>query len=167
MPHNDVSVECIYTTATHNIYYIIDGETEPYCTISDVPVGKEMFSYIDLPQKDGYMFNETWICLTDISLVNKEGIYTMPDSDVYFWGRYCEDTENTIILGIEISIDGVTDNYYSLFVNKGEIITLPDIKRNGYTLSYESETLTVTGGKVRIPDDGTDEITLTAKFTKK
>ncbi len=167
MPHNDVSVECIYTTATHNIYYIIDGETEPYCTISDVPVGKEMFSYIDLPQKDGYMFNETWICLTDISLVNKEGIYTMPDSDVYFWGRYCEDTENTIILGIEISIDGVTDNYYSLFVNKGEIITLPDIKRNGYTLSYESETLTVTDGKVRIPDDGTDEITLTAKFTKK
>ena len=35
MPHNDVSVECIYTTATHNVYYMIDGETEPYQTITD------------------------------------------------------------------------------------------------------------------------------------
>ena len=168
MPHSDVSVECIYTTAKHNVYYMIDGETEPYYTIEDVAVGREMFSYIDLPTKDGYYFNEVWICLTDIALVNDEGNFTMPDSDVYFWGRFTENKEeDTITLGLEINIDGNVTTHYTLFVNKGETVTLPDIRHSGYTLSYESDTLTVTDGKVTIPTgDDVWDVALTAKFTK-
>ncbi len=166
MPHNDVSVECVYTTATHNVYYIIEGETEPYYTITNVPVGKDMFAYIDLPRKDGYMFNEIWVCLTDVMLTDNEGNYIMPDSDVYFWGRYATDDDSVIPLGIEVIIDNQPEEHYTLFVNKGETVTLPDIKHEGYTLSYESDTLTVIDGKVTIPT-GEDvyDVNLTAKFT--
>lgn len=166
MPHNDVNVECVYTTATHNVYYMIEGETQPYQIIKDIPVGKEMFAYIDLPHKDGYLFNETWIC-TDASLVNKEGKYTMPDSDVYFWGRYAKDDDTMVILGIEVYVDGNAETHYSLYTNKGETLTLPEIFMDGYTKSYESDTLTVTNGKVTIPTgDDIYDVSLLIKFTK-
>ena len=169
MPHNDVNVECVYTTATHNVYYMIDGETEPYHTIRDVPVGKQMSLYDvgDLPSKDGYLFNEIWVCLTDVMLTDKEDNYMMPDSDVYFWGRYAKDDDSVIALGIEVVVDDQPEKYYTLYVNKGETVTLPDIKHEGYTLSYESDTLTVIDGKVTIPT-GEDvyDVNLIAKFTK-
>lgn len=166
MSHNDVSVECIYTTATHNVYYMIDGETEPYQTITDVPVGMEMFAYIDLPRKDGYMFNETWIC-TDASLVDDMGKYTMPDSDVYFWGRYAKDDDTMVMLGIEVYVDGNAESHYTIYTNKGETVTLPDILMNGYAKSYESDTLTVTNGTVTIPTgDDIYDVSLRINFTK-
>lgn len=166
MPHNDVNVECVYTTATHNVYYMIDGETEPYQTISDVPVGKAMFAYIDLPQKDGYLFNETWVC-TDASLVDDTGNFAMPDSDVYFWGRYAKDDDTMIMLGIEVYVDGNVKTHYTIFANKGETVTLPDIFMDGYVKSYESDTLTVTNDKVTIPTgDDVFDVSLMIKFTK-
>lgn len=166
MPHNYVSVGCVYTTATHNVYYMIDGETEPYQTITDVPVGKAMFAYIDLPQKDGYLFNETWVC-TDASLVDDTGNFAMPDSDVYFWGRYAKDDDTMVMLGIEVYVDGNVKNHYTIFVNKGETVTLPDIFMDGYVKSYESDTLTVTNDKVTIPTgDDVFEVSLRINFTK-
>lgn len=166
MPHNDVSVECVYTTATYNVYYMIDGEATPYMTITDVPVGKEMFAYIDLPRKEGYLFNETWIC-TDASLVNKEGKYTMPDRDVYFWGRFAKNDDTMIILSAEVYVDGNPETHYTLYTNRGETVTLPDIFMDGYTKSYESDTLTVTNGNVTIPTgDDVFEVLLRINFTK-
>ncbi len=166
MPHNDVSVECVYTTATYNVYYMIDGEATPYMTITDVPAGKEMFAYIDLPRKEGYLFNETWIC-TDASLVNKEGKYTMPDRDVYFWGRFAKNDDTMVMLGIEVYVDGNPETHYTLYTNRGETVTLPDIFMDGYTKSYESDTLTVTNGNVTIPTgDDVFEVSLRIKFTK-
>ena len=166
MPHNDVSVECVYTTATYNVYYMIDGEATPYMTITDVPVGKEMFAYIDLPRKEGYLFNETWIC-TDASLVNKEGKYTMPDRDVYFWGRFAKNDDTMIILSAEVYVDGNPETHYTLYTNRGETVTLPDIFMDGYTKSYESDTLTVTNGNVTIPtSDDVFEVLLRINFTK-
>lgn len=166
MPHNDVSVECVYTTATYNVYYMIDGEDTPYMTITDVPVGKEMFAYIDLPRKEGYLFNETWIC-TDAYLVNKEGKYTMPDRDVYFWGRFAKNDDTMIILSAEVYVDGNPETHYTLYANRGETVTLPDIFMDGYTKSYESDTLTVTNGNVTIPTgDDVFEVLLRINFTK-
>ena len=166
MPHNDVSVECVYTTATYNVYYMIDGEATPYMTITDVPVGKEMFAYIDLPRKEGYMFNERWIC-TDASLVNKEGMYTMPDRDVYLWCRYAKNDDTMVMLGIEVYVDGNPETHYTLYANRGETVTLPDIFMDGYTKSYESDTLTVTNGNVTIPTgDDVFEVLLRINFTK-
>ncbi len=166
MPHNDVSVECVYTTATYNVYYMIDGEATPYMTITDVPAGKEMFAYIDLPRKEGYLFNETWIC-TDASLVNKEGKYTMPDRDVYFWGRFAKNDDTMIILSAEVYVDGNPETHYTLYTNRGETVTLPDIFMDGYTKSYESDTLTVTNGNVAIPTgDDVFEVLLRINFTK-
>lgn len=166
MPHNDVSVECVYTTATYNVYYMIDGEATPYMTITDVPVGKEMFAYIDLPRKEGYLFNETWIC-TDASLVNKEGKYTMPDRDVYFCGRFAKNDDTMIILSAEVYVDGNPETHYTLYTNRGETVTLPDIFMDGYTKSYESDTLTVTNGNVTIPTgDDVFEVLLRINFTK-
>lgn len=166
MPHNDVSVECVYTTATYNVYYMIDGETTPYMTITDVPAGKEMFAYIDPPRKEGYLFNETWIC-TDISLVNKEGRYTMPDRDVYFWGRFAKNDDTMVMLGVEVYVDGNPETHYMLYTNRGETVTLPDIFMDGYTKSYESDTLTVTNGNVTIPTgDDVFEVSLRINFTK-
>ncbi len=166
MPHNDVSVECVYTTATYNVYYMIDGEATPYMTITDVPAGKEMFAYIDLPRKEGYLFNETWIC-TDVSLVNKEGRYTMPDRDVYFCGRFAKNDDTMVMLGVEVYVDGNPETHYTLYTNRGETVTLPDIFMDGYTKSYESDTLTVTNGNVTIPT-GEDvfEVSLRINFTK-
>lgn len=166
MPHNDVSVECVYTTATYNVYYMIEGEATPYMTITDVPVGKEMFAYIDLPRKEGYMFNEMWIC-TDASLVNKEGMYTMPDRDVYLWCRYAKNDDTMVMLGIEVYVDGNPETHYTLYTNRGETVTLPDIFMDGYVKSYESDTLTVTNGNVTIPT-GEDvfEVSLRINFTK-
>ena len=166
MPHNDVSVECVYTTATYNVYYMIDGEATPYRTITDVPVGKEMFAYIDLPRKEGYLFNEKWIC-TDASLVNKEGRYTMPDRDVYFCGRFAKNDDTMVMLGIEVYVDGNPETRYMLYTNRGETVTLPDIFMDGYTKSYESAALTVTNGNVTIPTgDDVFEVSLAIKFTK-
>lgn len=166
MPHNDVSVECVYTTATYNVYYMIDGEAKPYMTITDVPAGKEMFAYIDLPRKEGYLFNETWIC-TDVSLVNEEGKYTMPDRDVYFWGRFAKNDDTMVMLGIEVYADGNPETHYTLYTNRGETVTLPDIFMDGYAKSYESDKLTVTNGNVTIPT-GEDvfEVSLRINFTK-
>ena len=166
MPHNDVSVECVYTTATYNVYYMIDGEATPYMTITDVPAGKEMFAYIDLPRKEGYLFNETWIC-TDVSLVNKEGMYTMPDRDVYFCGRFAKNDDTMVMLGVEVYVDGNPETHYTLYTNRGETVTLPDIFMDGYTKSYESDKLTVTNGNVTIPT-GEDvfEVSLRINFTK-
>lgn len=166
MPHNDVSVECVYTTATYNVYYMIDGEATPYRTITDVPAGKEMFAYIDPPRKEGYLFNETWIC-TDVSLVNKEGRYTMPDRDVYFWGRFAKNDDTMVMLGVEVYVDGNPETHYTLYTNRGETVTLPDIFMDGYTKSYESDTLTVTNGNVTIPTgDDVFEVSLRINFTK-
>lgn len=166
MPHNDVSVECVYTTATYNVYYMIDGEATPYMTITDVPAGKEMFAYIDLPRKEGYLFNETWIC-TDASLVNKEGKYTMPDRDVYFCGRFAKNDDTMIILSAEVYVDGNPETHYTLYTNRGETVALPDIFMDGYTKSYESDTLTVTNGNVTIPtSDDVFEVLLRINFTK-
>ncbi len=166
MPHNDVSVECVYTTATYNVYYMIDGETTPYMTITNVPVGKEMFAYIDPPRKEGYLFNETWIC-TDVSLVNKEGRYTMPDRDVYFCGRFAKNDDTMVMLGVEVYVDGNPETHYMLYTNRGETVTLPDIFMDGYTKSYESEKLTVTNGNVTIPTgDDVFEVSLRINFTK-
>lgn len=166
MPHNDVSVECVYTTATYNVYYMIDGEATPYMTITDVPAGKEMFAYIDLPRKEGYLFNETWIC-TDASLVSKEGTYKMPDRDVYFCGRFAKDDDTVVMLGIEVYVDGNPETHYTIYTNRGETVTLPDIFMDGYTKSYESDKLTVTNGNVTIPT-GEDvfEVSLRINFTK-
>lgn len=166
MPHNDVSVECVYTTATYNVYYMIDGEATPYMTITDVPVGKEMFAYIDLPRKEGYLFNETWIC-TDASLVSKEGTYKMPDRDVYFCGRFAKDDDTVVMLSAEVYVDGNPETHYTLYTNRGETVTLPDIFMDGYAKSYESATLTVTNGNVTIPT-GEDvfEVSLRINFTK-
>lgn len=166
MPHNDVSVECVYTTATYNVYYMIDGEATPYMTITDVPAGKEMFAYIDPPRKEGYLFNETWIC-TDVSLVNKEGRYTMPDRDVYFCGRFAKNDDTIVMLGVEVYVDGNPETHYTLYTNKGETVTLPDIFMDGYAKSYESEKLTVTNGNVTIPTgDDVFEVSLRINFTK-
>lgn len=166
MPHNDVSVECVYTTATYNVYYMIDGEATPYMTITDVPAGKEMFAYIDPPRKEGYLFNETWIC-TDVSLVNKEGRYTMPDRDVYFCGRFAKNDDTMVMLGVEVYVDGNPETHYTLYTNKGEIVTLPDIFMDGYAKSYESDKLTVTNGNVTIPTgDDVFEVSLRINFTK-
>ncbi len=166
MPHNDVSVECVYTTATYNVYYMIEGETTPYMTITDVPVGKEMFAYIDLPRKEGYLFNETWIC-TDASLVNEEGKYTMPDRDVYFCGRFAKNDDTMVMLGIEVYVDGNPETHYTLYTNRGETVTLPDIFMDGYTKSYESDKLTITNGNVTIPTgDDVFEVLLRINFTK-
>lgn len=166
MPHNDVSVECVYTTATYNVYYMIDGEATPYMTITDVPAGKEMFAYIDLPHKEGYLFNETWIC-TDVSLVNKEGRYTMPDRDVYFCGRFAKNDDTMVMLGVEVYVDGNPETHYTLYTNKGETVTLPDIFMDGYTKSYESDKLTVINGNVTIPTgDDVFEVSLRINFTK-
>lgn len=166
MPHNDVSVECVYTTATYNVYYMIDGEATPYMTITDVPAGKEMFAYIDPPRKEGYLFNETWIC-TDVSLVNKEGRYTMPDRDVYFCGRFAKNDDTMVMLGVEVYVDGNPETHYTLYTNKGETVTLPDIFMDGYAKSYESEKLTVTNGNVTIPTgDDVFEVSLRINFTK-
>lgn len=166
MPHNDVSVECVYTTATYNVYYMIDGEATPYRTITDVPAGKEMFAYIDPPRKEGYLFNETWIC-TDASLVSKEGRYTMPDRDVYLWGRFAKNDDTMVMLGVEVYVDGNPETHYTLYTNRGETVTLPDIFMDGYTKSYESATLTVTNGNVTIPTgDDVFEVSLRINFTK-
>lgn len=166
MPHNDVSVECVYTTATYNVYYMIDGEATPYMTIPDVPAGKEMFAYIDPPRKEGYLFNETWIC-TDVSLVNKEGRYTMPDRDVYFCGRFAKNDDTMVMLGVEVYVDGNPETHYTLYTNKGETVTLPDIFMDGYAKSYESDKLTVTNGNVTIPTgDDVFEVSLRINFTK-
>lgn len=166
MPHNDVSVECVYTTATYNVYYMIDGEATPYMTITDVPAGKEMFAYIDLPRKEGYLFNETWIC-TDASLVNEEGKYTMPDRDVYFCGRFAKNDDTMVMLGIEVYVDGNPETHYTIYTNRGETVTLPDIFMDGYTKSYESDKLTVTNGNVTIPTgDDVFEVLLRINFTK-
>lgn len=166
MPHNDVSVECVYTTATYNVYYMIDGEATPYMTITDVPAGKEMFAYIDPPRKEGYLFNETWIC-TDVSLVNKEGRYTMPDRDVYFCGRFAKNDDTMVMLGVEVYVDGNPETHYTLYTNKGETVTLPDIFMDGYAKSYESEKLTVTNGNVTIPTgDDVFEVSLRINFNK-
>ena len=166
MPHNDVSVECVYTTATYNVYYMIDGEATPYMTITDVPAGKEMFAYIDPPRKEGYLFNETWIC-TDASLVSKEGRYTMPDRDVYFCGRFAKNDDTMVMLGVEVYVDGNPETHYTLYTNKGETVTLPDIFMDGYTKSYESDKLTVTNGNVTIPTgDDVFEVSLRINFTK-
>ena len=166
MPHNDVSVECVYTTATYNVYYMIDGEATPYMTITDVPAGKEMFAYIDPPRKEGYLFNETWIC-TDVSLVNKEGRYTMPDRDVYFCGRFAKNDDTMVMLGVEVYVDGNPETHYTLYTNRGETVTLPDIFMDGYTKSYESDKLTITNGNVTIPTgDDVFEVSLRINFTK-
>lgn len=166
MPHNDVSVECVYTTATYNVYYMIYGEATPYMTITDVPAGKEMFAYIDPPRKEGYMFNERWIC-TDASLVSKEGTYTMPDRDVYLWGRFAKNDDTMVMLGVEVYVDGNPETHYMLYTNRGETVTLPDIFMDGYTKSYESDTLTVTNGNVTIPTgDDVFEVSLRINFTK-
>lgn len=166
MPHNDVSVECVYTMATYNVYYMIDGEATPYRTITDVPAGKEMFAYIDPPRKEDYLFNETWICM-DASLVNKEDKYTMPDSDVYFWGKFAKNDGTMIMLSVEVYVDGNPETHYTLYTNRGETVTLPDIFMDGYTKSYESDKLTVTNGKVTIPTaDDVFEVALQIKFTK-
>lgn len=166
MPHNDVNVECVYTTATHNVYYMIDGEATPYRTITDVPAGKEMFAYIDLPRKEGYLFNETWIC-TDASLVSKEGTYKMPDRDVYFCGRFAKDDDTVVMLSAEVYVDGNPETHYTLYTNRGETVTLPDIFMDGYVKSYESDTLTVTNGNVTIPTgDDVFEVALRINFTK-
>ena len=166
MPHNDVSVECVYTTATYNVYYMIDGEATPYMTITDVPVGKEMFAYIDLPRKEGYLFNETWIC-TDASLVSKEGTYKMPDRDVYFCGRFAKDDDTVVMLSAEVYVDGNPETHYTLYTNRGETVTLPDIFMDGYTKSYESDKLTVTNGNVTIPtSEDVFEVSLRINFTK-
>lgn len=166
MPHNDVSVECVYTTATYNVYYMIDGEATPYMAITDVPVGKEMFAYIDPPRKEGYLFNETWIC-TDVYLVNKEGRYTMPDRDVYFCGRFAKNDDTMVMLGVEVYVDGNPETHYTLYTNRGETVTLPDIFMDGYTKSYESDKLTVTNGNVTIPTgDDVFEVSLRINFTK-
>lgn len=166
MPHNDVSVECVYTTATYNVYYMIEGEATPYMTITDVPAGKEMFAYIDLPRKEGYLFNETWIC-TDASLVSKEGTYKMPDRDVYFWGRFAKNDDTVVMLSAEVYVDGNPETHYTLYTNRGETVTLPDIFMDGYAKSYESDKLTVTNGNVTIPT-GEDvfEVSLRINFTK-
>lgn len=167
MPHNDVSVECVYTTATYNVYYMIDGEATPYMTITDVPAGKEMFAYIDPPRKEGYLFNETWIC-TDVSLVNKEGRYTMPDRDVYFCGRFAKNDDTMVMLGVEVYVDGNPETHYTLYTNKGETVALPDIFMDGYAKSYESDKLTVTNGNVTIPTgDDVFEVSLRINFTKR
>lgn len=166
MPHNDVSVECVYTTATYNVYYMIDGEATPYMTITDVPAGKEMFAYIDPPRKEGYLFNETWIC-TDVSLVSKEGRYTMPDRDVYFCGRFAKNDDSMVMLGVEVYVDGNPETHYTLYTNRGETVTLPDIFMDGYAKSYESDKLTVTNGNVTIPTgDDVFEVSLRINFTK-
>ncbi|MFR4023778.1 MAG: hypothetical protein ACLTZI_12920 [[Eubacterium] siraeum] len=99
--------------------------------------------------REGYLFNETWIC-TDVSLVNKEGRYTMPDRDVYFCGRFAKNDDTMVMLGVEVYVDGNPETHYTLYTNKGETVTLPDIFMDGYAKSYESDKLTVTNGNVTI-----------------
>lgn len=54
-----------------------------------------------------------------------------------------------------------------LYTNRGETVTLPDIFMDGYTKSYESDTLTVTNGNVTIPTgDDVFEVSLRINFTK-
>ncbi len=39
-------------------------------------------------------------------LLIKEGRYTMPDRDVYFWGRFAKNDDTMVMLGVEVYVDG-------------------------------------------------------------
>lgn len=72
-----------------------------------------------------------------------------------------------IILSAEVYVDGNPETHYTLYTNRGETVTLPDIFMDGYTKSYESDTLTVTNGNVAIPtSDDVFEVLLRINFTK-
>ena len=72
-----------------------------------------------------------------------------------------------VMLGVEVYVDGNPETHYTLYTNRGETVTLPDIFMDGYAKSYESDKLTVINGNVTIPTgDDVFEVSLRINFNK-
>lgn len=78
MPWGNLTVKAIWDTNSHNVYWVIDGETVKTETYS---YGSVISSFVP-EAKEGYTFSG-WYFIPE----------TMPDSDVTISGSYTKDTE--------------------------------------------------------------------------
>lgn len=78
MPWGNLTVKAIWDTNSHNVYWVIDGETVKTETYS---YGSVISSFVP-EAKEGYTFSD-WYFIPE----------TMPDSDVTISGSYTKDTE--------------------------------------------------------------------------
>lgn len=180
IPARDFTVTGKYTQNVHNVYFIINGQELTEQTMKDIPAGQENlrtndFS-VDIPE--GKEFTG-WI--TGNVELNKEGSFTMPDSDVYFYGKFVDRGSVTIEICTkrDMSMFGETgdpDLYmrsWTLYGEPGDEVELPALEREGYELTWQLQEglenqFTITNGKLKIAADAADTyVSVNAVFKEK
>ena len=147
--------------------------------MKDIPAGQQFIFanyYPDVPE--GKQFTG-WI--TGNVDLNKEGSFTMPDSDVYFYGKFVDSGSVTVEICTkrDMSMFGETgdpDLYmrsWTLYGEPGDEVELPALEREGYELTWQlqegsEEQFTITNGKLKIADSAEDTyVSVNAVFKEK
>lgn len=152
MPAKDITINGYYTQNTHNIYFIVEGEEEPYKTIKDIAVGYGIIEgdiRPELKEEDkaaGKKF-AGWVSFETGK--DKEGAYKMPDHDVYYYTRWVSEESTDISVNIVFSIGDPTKEFVEgenepttlgwwdgIYLKKDDVLQLPDYQMEGYTLKW-------------------------------
>lgn len=155
MPAKNLTIQGVYTQKVHNIYFCVEGEKEPYKIVKDQAVGTSIQVQNFYPEAEGEEENKGktfagWVSF-DVDL-DKEGIFQMPDKDVYFhtcWtGEYQIDKIRITIEFLEKNPEGEYLDTFGIWENiyleKGELMQLPHFQKEGYTLEWKIEEEPVT-----------------------
>lgn len=179
IPARDFTVTGKYTQNFYNVHYILDGKELTDQMMKDIPAGQQFIFanyYPDVPE--GKQFTG-WI--TGDVEQGIEGDFTMPDSDVYFYGKFVDRGSVTIEICTkrDMSMFGETgdpDLYmrsWTLYGEPGDEVELPALECEGYELTWQlqeglEEQFTITNGKLKIAADAEDTyVSVNAVFKKK
>lgn len=118
MPAHDVTCEALFTINSYTLSWVVDGVTLQ----SDILKYGEKINSLPAPEQEGKTFSG-WSTIPE----------TMPDHDVTVVGSFDANKYTITYL-----LNG--EQYQTVQVNYGDnIVTIPDVQREGYTFSGWSE----------------------------
>lgn len=195
MPAQNITVNGYYTEKTHNIYFVVEneeGEWEPYKIIENVPVGLGIIDSSirpELKEEDAAAGKKFLGWVSFETEKDKEGVYKMPDHDVYYYTRWAPEESTDASVNIVFYLGDPTLEDYpegeepailgwweEIYLEEGEALQLPDYQIEGYTLKwivdddpdgqyeYDSEENTFTFKKLK--DGQTISVPLSACYIK-
>lgn len=146
MPAQDITINGYYTQKVHNIYFIVEGEKEPYKVIENQAVGTKI-RYGDIAPElkaEDVAAGKSFLGWAVFGVErDKEGSYEMPDHDVYYYTRWASEKNTDLSVYIDFWMgdpheEGSMDlgRWAAIHLDKGEILQLPNYQLDGYTLNW-------------------------------
>lgn len=146
MPAQDITINGYYTQKVHNIYFIVEGEKEPYKVIENQAVGTKI-RYGDIAPElkaEDAAAGKAFLGWAVFGAErDKEGSYEMPDHDVYYYTRWASEKNTDLSVYIDFRMgdpheEGSMDfgRWAAIHLDKGEILQLPNYQLDGYTLNW-------------------------------